>query len=120
MKNILKTTALITGMIASGTLMAATDGTLGATSTGTLDISVDVEDLVRISGLSDILLTFDATGTGDVVGSSTACVYRNIASMPQATVLRVRLLFKMLPQLQQLLAIPLDGMMRLRALLSLQ
>mgnify|MGYP003634057725 CR=1 FL=1 len=77
MKNILKTTALITGMIASGTLMAATDGTLGATSTGTLDISVDVEDLVRISGLSDILLTFDATGTGDVVGSSTACVYRN-------------------------------------------
>ncbi len=77
MKNFLKTTALVTGMVATSGLMAATDGIVGATSTGTLDISVDVEDLVRISGLSDILLTFDITGTGDIVGSSTACVYRN-------------------------------------------
>ena len=57
--------------------MAATDGVVGATSTGTLDINVDVEDLVRISALSDIFITFDATGTGDITGSSTACVYRN-------------------------------------------
>lgn len=77
MKNLLKTTALVTSIFATSGLMAATDGVVGATSTGTLDISVDVEDLVRISGLSDILLTFDVTGTGDIVGSSTACVYRN-------------------------------------------
>ena len=77
MKNFLKTTALITSVLATSGAIAATQGTVGATSTGTLDISVDVEDLVRISGLSDILLTFDVTGTGDIVGSSTACIYRN-------------------------------------------
>lgn len=77
MKNFLKTTALVTSMLATGGVIAATQGTVGATSTGTLNISVDVENLVRISGLSDILLTFDITGTGDIVGSSTACVYRN-------------------------------------------
>lgn len=77
MKNFLKTTALVTGVLLSSSAFSATPGTVGATSTGTLDISVDVEDLVRISGLSDIILTFDVTGTGPITGSSTACVYRN-------------------------------------------
>ncbi len=78
MKQFLKTTAFAATMIASGSVMAVpVQGTVGATSTGSLDISVDVEDLVRISGLSDILLTFDITGTGDIIGSSTACIYRN-------------------------------------------
>ena len=77
MKNIFKTTLLVSGMIASSSLMAATPGTLGTTSTGTLDIEVDVEDLVMISGLSDIAIAFDNTGTGDLTGSSTACIYRN-------------------------------------------
>lgn len=54
---------------------AATQGTTGGNSTGTLDISVDVNDEVRISNLSDITGTFD--GTNDVVGTSVACVYRN-------------------------------------------
>ena len=77
MKNFFKTTALVTGMIATSGLMAATDGTLGTTSTGTLEINVDVEDVVMISGLSDIPIAFDNTGTGDLTGSSTACIYRN-------------------------------------------
>ena len=77
MKNFIKTTALVTGMIATSGLMAATDGTLGVTSTGTLEIEVEVEDVVMISGLSDILISFDNTGTGDLTGSSTACIYRN-------------------------------------------
>ncbi|MFK8032051.1 MAG: hypothetical protein AB8G18_17605 [Gammaproteobacteria bacterium] len=54
---------------------AATQGSTGGNSTGTLDISVDVNDEVRISNLSDITGVFD--GSSDVVGSSNACVYRN-------------------------------------------
>ena len=54
---------------------AATQGTTGGNSTGSLDISVDVNDEVRISNLSDITGVFD--GSTDVVGSSNACVYRN-------------------------------------------
>ncbi len=77
MRNFLKTTALVSGMIATSGLMAATDGSLGTTSTGTLEINVDVEDIVMISGLSDIPIAFDNTGTGDLTGSSTACIYRN-------------------------------------------
>ena len=77
MKKLAHATLLATGLLTSGAIIAATDGVVGTTSTGTLDIQVDVDDLVRISGLSDILLTFDATGTGDVIGSSTACIYRN-------------------------------------------
>jgi hypothetical protein len=55
---------------------AATQGTLGATSTGTLNISATLQDLVIISGLADIALgTY--SGTGNMTGQSTFCVYRN-------------------------------------------
>lgn len=77
MKNITRATLLASALFTSGVGFAATQGTIGATSEGTIDIEVDVQDLVRISGLSDILLGFDATVAGDVVGSSTACIYRN-------------------------------------------
>jgi hypothetical protein len=54
---------------------AATQGTTGFTSTGDLDISLVVDDEVKISNLSDIILP-GFTGT-DVSGTSAACVYRN-------------------------------------------
>jgi hypothetical protein len=55
---------------------AATQGTLGTTSTGSLNISATVQDFVIISGLTDIALgTY--SGTGTMAGSSTFCVYRN-------------------------------------------
>ena len=54
---------------------AATQGTVGFNSTGTLDITLDVNDEVRISNLTDINLGVFA-GV-DVSGSSAACVYRN-------------------------------------------
>lgn len=73
----------VRGLVVAGAVMAlsttasfaATQGTTGGNSTGTLDISVDVNDEVRISNLTDITGVFD--GTNDVVGSSSACVYRN-------------------------------------------
>ncbi len=54
---------------------AATQGDEGATSTGTMNLTVGVGDKVRISGLTDISGNFD--GTNDIVAASPACVYRN-------------------------------------------
>jgi hypothetical protein len=59
----------------SGVALAATDGAVGFNSTGTVDISLDVNDEVRISSLTDINLGVFA-GV-DAVGTSAACVYRN-------------------------------------------
>ena len=71
--------------------MAATDGSFGATSTGTIDVSVTgVEPPapeVRVSGLSDLdfgQITRNAGGhftiTGDTVSINTICVELNNAS----------------------------------------
>ena len=59
----------------AGSIMAATDGTLGPTSTGTVDISVGVGDQVQITGLSDIAGPY--VGGAGFSGNTTACVYRN-------------------------------------------
>lgn len=58
-----------------GAVQAATDGTLGATSTGTVVISVATASQIQVSGLSDIALALQ--GSGDVTGDTAACVYRN-------------------------------------------
>ena len=76
-KRLVQTSTIIASMLAAGGVMSATDGSLGATSTGDLDIQVDIEPRMQIARLSDILLSFDGSGTGDVAGFSTACVYRN-------------------------------------------
>ena len=68
-----------------GTAYAANQGTLGATSTGDLNINATVPDLILISALSDINLgTF--TGTADLTGAATPCVYRNGAGTYQITI----------------------------------
>lgn len=59
----------------SGVALAATDGVVGFNSTGTLDITLNVNDEVRISNLADIDLGVFAGA--DAVGSSAACIYRN-------------------------------------------
>ncbi len=72
----------VAAAVASGAY-AATDGVPGFTSTGTLDINLQVNDEVRISNLQDILLgTFAGV---DVSGSSGACIYRNSATTYQIT-----------------------------------
>ncbi|MCC6220583.1 MAG: hypothetical protein IT291_04995 [Deltaproteobacteria bacterium] len=55
---------------------AATDGTLGTTSTGDLDITVTIPDLVMISGFVDIAFGVYG-GTGDLTSNQNLCVYRN-------------------------------------------
>ncbi len=61
--------------IAAGSVMAATQGTLGTSSTGTVDISVGVGDQIQISGLVDI--TGPYVPGSNFTGNTTACVYRN-------------------------------------------
>ena len=55
---------------------AATQGTLGATSTGTADITVTISEQYRISSLQDY--TFGTyAGTGDLTSNDDVCVYHN-------------------------------------------
>lgn len=74
----------IGGTLAAATTsaFAVTQGGLGFTSTGDVDIFLTVADEVRINNLADIPLSF--TGA-DVTGSSLACVYRNGGTTYQIT-----------------------------------
>jgi len=64
---------------------AATDGSLGATSTGTAEIDLTIADRVQVTGLDDINLgTFG--GSGDMTGATAFCVYRNGTGLYDVTV----------------------------------
>jgi hypothetical protein len=61
---------------AAGNAFAATPGTLGPTSQGTLEITLTIDPLVQISALDDIALgTY--VGLGDMTGADDLCVYSN-------------------------------------------
>ena len=70
------------GIILSSTLTAAlsaeaaSDGTLGATSSGQSTVTLTVADRVQISNVADIALGAYA-GSGNLVGQAGYCVYRN-------------------------------------------
>lgn len=59
-------------------VFAASQGTLGATSTGIVSISITIPSLVQVSSLSDI--TLGSTSSFPATGSTTACIYSNVAS----------------------------------------
>lgn len=75
MTKLVKGLIIAGAMVAGGSAIAATQGTLGGTSTGTIDIDVNVGDQIQITALQDI------TGThvpgSPFNGSSPACVYTN-------------------------------------------
>ena len=83
MKKLVQVSVLIASMMTTGVVLAATQGSVGGTSTGSVDINVTVDDAVRISGLSDLTATFD--GVNDVVENSTACIYRNATGLYAVT-----------------------------------
>jgi hypothetical protein len=62
-----------------GTANAATQGTLGATSTGTVSISASVPNRVRISGLSDVAFT-NVDPSVDASNAQNVCVWSNTAT----------------------------------------
>ena len=71
----------LNGLVVLGALMlsttatAATDGTLGLTSTGTTDISIIKGDTAQITGLTDIVLAPWTINNPTPIGTSPACVY---------------------------------------------
>jgi hypothetical protein len=61
--------------LAASEAHAASDGSLGATSQGSLDITLTINSLVQISALDDIALPTYAGA--DIAGSDDLCVYSN-------------------------------------------
>lgn len=70
--------ALILSSMLSPLAMAADDGDLGATSTGEIDINLEVTDSVEISALDDIDFgSYGGGDTGDINAGDGFCVYVN-------------------------------------------
>lgn len=76
-KNFLQKVALGGALVAATVgAQAATQGTTGTSSTGTVNINLQIDGAVKISNLADLDLgTF--TGTGPLTASDAACVYSN-------------------------------------------
>lgn len=69
------------GLVLSGPLMAAEDGELavgaGAESQGSLEVMLQIPDMIRVSGFENVDLEFD-DNTENFTGSNDLCVFRNI------------------------------------------
>lgn len=63
----------------AGPVHAATQGDLGAASTGTLRITVSVASRALLSGLADVALTSSETA-GDLAATQTVCIWTNAAT----------------------------------------
>ena len=70
--------ALASGF-ASGPAFAASQGTLGSTSTGTVSISASVPSRARITGLSDVAFTNQDPGT-PASNAQNVCIWSNTAT----------------------------------------
>lgn len=55
---------------------AATDGTAGATSTGTVNVTLTINPVMKISNLNDITFTYTGA-TGNLIASDDICIYSN-------------------------------------------
>ena len=61
--------------LTAGTAHAATQGTLGASSSGTADISISKGDVVLITNITDVNFPQWTPGDGDQLAHGQACVY---------------------------------------------
>jgi len=77
--NSITSAAIVVAAIASAPAMAATQGTLGATSTGTVAISASVPNRARITGLSDVAFTSQDPNTA-ASSAQSVCVWSNTAT----------------------------------------
>lgn len=67
------------GMCINIASYAASDGTLGTTSSGTVDVTMTIASLVQISKLSDIALGAITDTSASEAGSTQACIYTNVS-----------------------------------------
>src|SRR5262245_5627324 len=66
-------------MVFAAPALAATQGNLGATSTGSVAITASVPSRVRITGLADVAFTNQDPGT-DASNAQDVCVWSNTAT----------------------------------------
>ena len=73
-----KVLATVIAGLFSTAAFAATDGSMGSTSTGQIQIDLEVLDSVEISSLDDINFgQYGGTDTGNLNAGDAYCVYRN-------------------------------------------
>ncbi len=77
--NSLASVAIVVAALASAPAMAATQGTLGATSTGSVAISASVPNRARITGLTDVAFTSQDPNTA-ASNAQSICVWSNTAT----------------------------------------
>jgi len=71
-------------VILSGSLNAATQGTLGSTSTGTVEIGVVINRLIVIGGLRDFNFGLWNIGDGTLIDNDNVCIGKNDFGGPYA------------------------------------
>lgn len=71
--------ACLAGLAAHGTASAATQGTLGSTSTGSISIAASVPNRVQITGLTDVAFTNQDPSVA-AANAQNVCVYSNTST----------------------------------------
>jgi hypothetical protein len=69
--------AIVLGMLSISAFGQTAQGSLGATSTGAMKVEVEVKDQIQVTAIDTIDLTYNATDTGGLTGSTEFCVYVN-------------------------------------------
>lgn len=69
----------VTGILVHGAASAATQGSLGATSTGSISIGASVPNRVQLSGLSDVSFTNQDPATA-ALNAQNVCVWSNTST----------------------------------------
>ncbi len=79
MNKLIKTFAAASLLTVSAGTMAATQGTSGATSTGTADITLTIANVIQITNMDDF--TFNYTGAGSTLSvTDPICIYTNVTA----------------------------------------
>ena len=79
MKNV-KLLLVASALAVSGTALAATDGTLGATSSGSSVVTIIKDNAVQISDVNDLDLGTHATLAADATASDGVCVFTSTSA----------------------------------------
>jgi hypothetical protein len=65
---------VLAALLAAAPALGATQGTTGATSTGSVGVALTIPNLVRLTQVNDIALG-NWTGAGDMQGTDSVCVW---------------------------------------------
>jgi spore coat protein U-like protein len=79
MNTLIKTFAAASLLTLSAGAMAATQGTSGATSSGSADITLTIANVIQISNMTDFTFTYNGAGSTLSV-SDPICVYTNVTA----------------------------------------